>query len=427
MSADARPGPPRLSGGFAVLAAALVVASGALFAAGLSIPFPRVGDPGSVFDPGRFDPRFPEMREWAKAGVRGGIPPRESLPVAARLAPGDDLQAAVDGAAAKGGGVVLLAPGRHRLTERLDMRSSVVLRGEDREGSIVEVAIRTDFHAPSEILGIRFYRIHHAALEDLTVLHPDVERMDPESYAAYDNEQGGVKDLYVGHLYVRGSEECWVDGCRLLCAGSDPVIVTGCRHVTLRDNVVDRSFNKGGRRNGYYLVMASDYVLCSNETVTGLRHFAIQEDCRYCVFLNSYLEVDLNFHAKSGEHNLVEGCEIRLPRRHLWWPIAHGPPRYPPPGKGNILYRLTAQDRDGGRRLSVHVDPETGGKVRVLCEPDAAYSVKESFVDPPFVHRLDAPPPRYGTFYPVTGRARPAAELARLHGTVRARPNGAPR
>jgi hypothetical protein len=36
------------------------------------------------------------MREWARAGVEGGIPLRRSLPIKKRLKPGDDLQAAMN-------------------------------------------------------------------------------------------------------------------------------------------------------------------------------------------------------------------------------------------------------------------------------------------------------------------------------------------
>lgn len=57
----------------------------------------RVGDSGSVPDPARFDDAYPDMKEWAAAGVRGGIPAQggtEGHPdaQAGRRHPGGDRQ-----------------------------------------------------------------------------------------------------------------------------------------------------------------------------------------------------------------------------------------------------------------------------------------------------------------------------------------------
>lgn len=56
----------------------------------------RIGDAASVPDPSRFDPKYPQMAEWAKAGVRGGIPPRQASRIVERVSPGQDIQAALD-------------------------------------------------------------------------------------------------------------------------------------------------------------------------------------------------------------------------------------------------------------------------------------------------------------------------------------------
>ena len=55
----------------------------ALFAP--AAPAQKLGDPGWVFDASKYDDRVPAMREWAKAGVRGGIP--TTLPIRERLRP----------------------------------------------------------------------------------------------------------------------------------------------------------------------------------------------------------------------------------------------------------------------------------------------------------------------------------------------------
>jgi hypothetical protein len=53
----------------------------------LALSQPQIGDVGQVFDETRFVPRFPEMKEWAKAGVQGGIPPRHQSQIKKILMP----------------------------------------------------------------------------------------------------------------------------------------------------------------------------------------------------------------------------------------------------------------------------------------------------------------------------------------------------
>jgi hypothetical protein len=106
---------------------------------------PQIGDPGWVLDESRLDPRFPEMREWAKAGVVGGIPLRNTLEIKFRLQPGEDLQAAIDQVALSGGGVVLLEPGDHRISKTIKMKSGVVVRGADKEQTVVKIVMKAPF------------------------------------------------------------------------------------------------------------------------------------------------------------------------------------------------------------------------------------------------------------------------------------------
>src|SRR5688572_17839515 len=88
----------------------------------------RVGDVGSAPDPSKFDPGFPDMKEWAAAGVRGGIPGRAAAKTVKTLKPGDDIQAAIEQAAkVQGGGAVVLSPGVYPVNRRIELRSNVTL------------------------------------------------------------------------------------------------------------------------------------------------------------------------------------------------------------------------------------------------------------------------------------------------------------
>lgn len=54
-------------------------------------PAIRVGDSASVFDKSRYDESSPQIKEWVKAGVHGGIPLRGQSRIVAKLKPGDKI------------------------------------------------------------------------------------------------------------------------------------------------------------------------------------------------------------------------------------------------------------------------------------------------------------------------------------------------
>jgi hypothetical protein len=349
------------------------------------------------------------MPGWAAAGVRGGIPPRDEGQIRFTLKPGDDIQASIDAAGRAGGGLVLLSEGRYDVTKGIHMRDRVILRGAGPDKTILRNLLRSDFAGDN--VGIRFTKVFRAALEDLTILHPAVQALNPKLYESYENHYNRIKDLRVGHLEMRFCDDCWVDNCRFLYSGTDPIYIDYCRRITMRGNVVRDCFSKGAGGEGRYITMQSEYVLFCNESVMGIRHFCLQNKSTFCVLFNCHFEVDVNFHYDTGGYNLVEGCLFQLPSGHLWRPISHGKPTWMPPGPGNLVYRLVAR-KEGPEGLA-----DTPICKGVPPDPAAVFAVKSTFEEPPLLYRLDKPPPRHGTLYPVTGKCRSAQELANLYGT----------
>ncbi len=91
----------------------------------------QLGDPGWEFDTTRFDSRIPAMREWAKAGVRGGIPLRNQNKVVRTITATSnkndraaDIQNAINAANASGGGVVLLKNGTYWIRSQIALKST---------------------------------------------------------------------------------------------------------------------------------------------------------------------------------------------------------------------------------------------------------------------------------------------------------------
>jgi len=232
-------------------------------------PSTRVGDPGAVFDPAKYEDKFPKAKEWAKAGVRGGIPLRVTLPVVAKLHPGDDIQAALD-AASKDGGVVLLTAGTYPLLDTLKLPNSVVLRGVDCDQVILWNG-RPD-------AGVRSFRtifvcsVKWAGIEDLSVCHPPKPKGAPKTHHGHTG------------ITIGTCEDCWIDGCKFLCSSEYPVAIVNSKHVTLRGNVVSGRFKDGHYTAGVYELSDNQYLLVCNETIVDAEHLEIDGN-KNCVLI----------------------------------------------------------------------------------------------------------------------------------------------
>ncbi len=310
------------------------------------------GAPGWVFDSSLYDSRFPDMREWAKAGVECGIP---DLEVVDTLAPGDNLQEAIDELHRSGGGALLLRKGRYPINSPLYLRDSVVLRGEEKEGVVLENRLRAPFYSSpyGNLATIYFTNVHRAGLENLTVDYtvPDFPPAGFENFAhswsntVFKNGPQGDSLLYVSHVVFNGAENAWMKNCHILNAGTDPILVLHSRHIAITHSRVEGAYNKGGGGNGYFNIeKGSEYVLIAHDTVKAIRHLAIQSGARYNVVIDNYFEVDVNFHNGDGGHNLIQNNIVRIPEWHSWHCFTRGVPKHHrPPGDGNLLFNNFSQ------------------------------------------------------------------------------------
>ncbi len=370
-----------------------------------TIPVPQIGDAGWVFDESRYDPRFPDMREWAKAGVQGGIPARGAAKIIRRLQPGDDLQAAIDAAHAAGGGVVLLSRGEYPVSRTIYLRSGVVLRGETKETTILSVRMKKGFFKNTadkqQLTAFEVNDAERVGIEDLTFRYAavDFKPMDKDSfYGVWERRifheiETRDTNLYVHLLILRRCKNSWVDHCNFLQAGAHPLGVGDSEHVTFRNNFIDRAYvKKDGHHGGYYGCWASRYCLFYNETVKRIRHFAIMnKGAAYNVVYGCNFEVDVNFHSEDDGHNLVQECRIATPVWHSWGAIGIGANgQHQPPGPGNLLYR------------NEPISKGVAGYTRHMgaAQTDAVYEVTDRFGEPQ-VHKLPVAPPAHGTFYAV--------------------------
>lgn len=366
------------------------------------------------FDPALLDSRYPDMSEWAKAGVSGGIP--STLPIVAQAKPGDDLQALIDRAAAAptagsapaAARVIQLAPGDYPLTATLNLRSGVVLRGAATGTSKLHVKLRGTFAADRErgpdgfstwTTGILGRDVHHAGLEDLTVSYDESLPKPPallNASAAFINDPDGAADLWVVAVRFTLARDCWLLRCKILNSGTHPVMIEASAHITVLDTEVAGAHNKGAGA-GYFNITRSAYTLVDGGNIHAIRHLVIQDrdekfPSHYNVIIRASLAVDINFNNGDSGHNLIENCHIVIPSWHWWPPIGAGmQDKQSPPGPGNLVYRCAA----------TRAYPAADRNFSMADDPERVYALLDHFSTKSPIVRPIGDAPRANTLYPV--------------------------
>lgn len=321
-------------------------------------PLFSYGDVSSKIDYSLLDSRFPVMKEWAKAGVEDGIPSTTNLKIVKRITPKANLQKAID-KVAKQGGILLLLPGEYIISTPIQLRSGVVLRGIRKESVLLSVKIHGNFVRKSNKprqAALFLNNVVGTGIENLTMKYTGVnfEPNDRDSFnspweiSVYHKPESRDTTLFVEHIWMNQSKNCWVQDCNLLWAGSDPIRITSSEHITCRRNFVDRSYNKNDGGMGYYNIINSQYVLICNEKIKRIRHLAIHQGSKYNVIIHNELEVDINFHDGDGGYNLIEQNHVIIPIWHSWSPVMRGDlSQHKSPGEGNLLFNNFFKKKDG--------------------------------------------------------------------------------
>lgn len=322
-------------------------------------------------DAGVADP-FPAVTAWARAGAHEVL--TANSPIVATLAPGADVQAAVD-AAARTGGVVLLQEGDYPLHTTLRLRSGVIVRGADRVRTRLVLQMRAPRPAADTAdqptawtAGISLASVERAGLEEVTVIFDPTLPPPPDPRRekdVYVDDPGGRRDLHVVSVALTGARNCWLARSLILHSGTHPLVVADCAGVTVDEVVIEGAYNRGPG-SGLLNVMRSTGVRLSGLRVRDINTFmlhggAAAAPCRDNVVADSRFEIDVRLHGRGTRNNLFENCAIAVP---AW---LHRPPLSPgnaeareaPPGSGNLLYLCTVT-RDygpGARAFSTADDP----------------------------------------------------------------------
>ncbi|HSH09077.1 MAG TPA: hypothetical protein VK995_01725 [Oceanipulchritudo sp.] len=282
----------------------------------LSVRHKRLGDPGVTFDEGKMDPDYPQMQEWKKAGVPGGIPFRHDWPVVAVLEPTNSaainavLSSVWRNAFKNGGATVLLKNGTYTIDQTVMMTPYVQLLGESRDGVELIVTITSDPDPASDAIpsAILFESIFRSGIANLTIRGgygtPRQDRM------IFRNEK---PEFTVDSINFEGAYDCWADDLNIIDSGRHPISSWNARNITIRGCYVDGAWNKGELGRGYFALQGSYFLVVENH-VRRLRHFGLQKHyCQYNVVFRNFIEQDINFHDDDLGNNLIEGNRIVLP------------------------------------------------------------------------------------------------------------------
>ncbi len=311
------------------------------------------------------------VSNWSKAGVENGIPDSKKTKVKKTNTQGDNIQKSLDELAKLGGGVLFLKPGKYPVNATLNIPSGVILKGIHCDSVLLAVNIHGYHFSTGKPRQSALYmgNVNNSGIENITIKYTGVtfEPLDKDSLnAPWDKAVFHVPELrdtslFVEHIWIDNSKNCWIRSCKILWAGSDPIRITNSQHITCTGNFIDRSYNKCDGGMGYYNIINSRYVLVYNEFIKRIRHFAIQNGSMYNVVFNNYLEVDINFHDGDGGYNLIEQNTIRIPQWHSWHCFQRGDSQqHQSPGKFNLLYRNVAHHKTG---------------VMEYSEPDIVYEI----------------------------------------------------
>ncbi|MGR5002082.1 hypothetical protein [Vibrio celticus] len=106
--------------------------------------------------------------------------------------------------------------------------------------------------------------------------------------------------------------------------GSHPIVSEFAKDITISNNTIDGSWNKGAGGNGYIRGSKLYDSWIHHNNIENIRHLALQWSATGNIVENNFLNVDLNLHGGWERHNLIRDNTIEVPFEHRSW--ANGAP-----------------------------------------------------------------------------------------------------
>lgn len=328
---------------------------------------------------------------WNRAGANLEVFSSELGDNIDTLSCGHQIQDELDKLAKKGGGSLIVPPGRYIIKQPVMIPSGISVVGVSRDSTVFEIRMTEKFEKSKHWMkpkgnsaAFLFDGVRNASLENATLIYKAVD-FEPLDFDSYDHEWDNrvfhemdpkTEDLFVTSVWFENAENCVLTHCNILKSGNDPVRIRNSRHITCSFNFIDQAYNKGSGGAGYYNLINSRYCLLFRETIRRIRHLSIHKRSSYNVVHGCDLQVDVNFHSGDLGHNLVENNLINIPVWHSWRTIGTGAASmHHAPGPYNVLFNNKTDYKNTGPEL----DPD---KLFFMCDyfPDSSLGL-EKFVE----------------------------------------------
>ncbi|WP_294618765.1 BACON domain-containing carbohydrate-binding protein [uncultured Bacteroides sp.] len=271
----------------------------------------RIGDANVQFDLNKLDDNYPQMQEWMKAGVTGGIPSLEvQLSKITKIFEAGTSAKEINDFILSGDKyaprIILLKNGNYTFESQIRLYNQDVLIGESRDGVIVALTDKGGFsYYNADKAGIRNISIegkYASTPPDPTIMEETLLGMGLAKHAT---------------IEMKGARNCYIDNVKMKNIASHAFVIGNTtqndgKHNTIRDLDVDGSYNKGGYMG--YLHIGGSYNLITGCHVIHLRHISMQDPTSfYNVFYKNDVEQEFSFHNDDGGNNLIEYNKITLP------------------------------------------------------------------------------------------------------------------
>ena len=348
------------------------------------------------------DPAYPNMQEWAQAGVLLKNLTETHLLKQVRLQPGEDLAAAV----AIPEQVITLTPGIYQITQPLKFAHEVTLRADFPGQFQLVVNLRGKRPTKPDASGyspwtsaLLLEGVNNSGIENLTIVF-DHSQSAPvttdNKLAAVDSTPFAQDDFHVVLVRFSGSFNCWITGCTLRDSGNHPLILESSNHITVDGVEIDGTYYKD-EVSGSILLRGADHCLLTGMVVNHVNHLIFTSDYtgqsnHYNVITNSRFNMDLRFENPSAKANLLQECVIAVGAWHNFPPItlSWNKQRASTPLEYNLVYYCTITRDFGPSNSSFSVADNPNQVYRILANSTFKGNVE-----------IAGPAPQAGTLWPV--------------------------
>ncbi|MGR5096517.1 hypothetical protein ACPV5O_19220 [Vibrio maritimus] len=120
-------------------------------------------------------------------------------------------------------------------------------------------------------------------------------------------------------IILKWANNGWVDNVQIDMIGSHPIVTEFAKDITISNNKIDGSWNKGAGGNGYIRGSKLYNSWIHDNDIRNIRHLALQWSATGNIVEHNVINVDMNLHGGWERNNLIRANQIEVPFEHRSW------------------------------------------------------------------------------------------------------------